>query len=147
MRPTAPTGTSSATDPSCSGHRARPAGPDWLLVSVSVPTPWPSGFHRKVGENIPMEGLDEAVGFVALGVVRPDDEPIDTDPLVGLDDLERELARGGHGDLEWSQHWRSRLGLYEVLQVLDQFASPLGRGESAEPSIADPSHSGSAPGE
>jgi hypothetical protein len=89
-----------------------------------------------------MEGLDETVGFAALGRVRPNDEPTDTDLFVDLDDIEGDLARGGDGDLEWSQHHWSRLDLNEFLQVLDQFASPLWRGEPAEPSVAEASRPG-----
>jgi hypothetical protein len=84
-----------------------------------------------------LEGVDEAVGFVGVGGVRSYDEPTDTDPLVGLDYVERDLARSGDGDLEWPQHRWSGLGLSEVLQVLDQFASLVWRGEPAEPAIAD----------
>jgi hypothetical protein len=64
-----------------------------------------------------LEGVDEAVGFVGVGGVRSYDEPTDTDPLVGLDYVERDLARSGDGDLEWPQHRWSGLGLSEVLQV------------------------------
>lgn len=52
-----------------------------------------------VGEDVALEILDEAVVFAPFGGIGPDDEPTDADPLVGVDHVERHLARGGNRDL------------------------------------------------
>lgn len=59
-----------------------------------------SGFAGYLRKDVPLEGFDESVGFAATGPIRPDDEPADTDPLVCLDDVERDVTRSGDGDLE-----------------------------------------------
>ena len=88
-------------------------------------------------QDVTLEGFDETVGFAAVGPVGPDDEPADTDPLVCLDDIERDLPWCGDGDLEWPKHRRSRSGLSESIQLSDQLACPVRRGEPAEPSITE----------
>jgi hypothetical protein len=95
-----------------------------------------------VAQDIEPKVLDESVGLVAVGSVRPDDEPTDTDSIIRLDNVGGYCAWGGNRDLERTQHGWSRLCFNQLVQLSDQLASPVDRSEPAEPPIADAGRSG-----